>query len=122
MPVALPSSSVETHTVGGSVVATIDAAAISNGTIDFLGNVITVMFTVGTPAGNAFAPSHLINKQFQLMIDTSTGNWSTSAGTSGTLTPTQLTSLLNNQRALKNGLEQLATLIGLLSGTFTAWV
>lgn len=121
MPISLPATQVETHSIGGNVVATTDAAAISNASIDFLGNVIVVTFSTGTPASNAFGTAKFAAKQFQITIDTSTGNWSSSAGTSGTLTPTQLTTLATNQRTFKNGLEQLAIVIGLIAGSVTLW-
>lgn len=120
MPVQYAAGNIETFTLGGSTVETHDSAAISTANTDFLGNQITVVFIDGTPASNSFA-GFARSKARSLTIDMVTGKWNSSTGSSGTLSGAQLTALQNNQRNLKNGMENIANAIGIIPGTIVAW-
>lgn len=120
MPIQYSAGNTETFTLGGSTVETHDAAAISSSNTDFLGNQITVVFIDGTPATNSFA-GFSRSKTRSISIDMVTGKWNSSSGTSGTLSGAQLTGLQNNQKSLKNGIENIANAIGLIPGTIVAW-
>ena len=122
MPITLNAGAIETFTLGGSTVATHDTEAISTSQTDYLGLTMTVVFAQGTPASNSFATDARA-KTHTLNIDLATGKWNTSVGTQGTLPGATLTSLQNNQRALKNGLENIANSISpaLIPGTVVAW-
>lgn len=120
MPIQKSAGNIETFTLGGSLVETHDATAIATTHTEFITNVFVATFTDGTPATNSFATFPRAKSAF-LNIDMTTGNWRTSAGTSGTLSAGQLTALNANQKNLKNGIENLANAIGLTPGTIVAW-
>ena len=120
MPIQYAAGNIETFTLGGSTVETHDSAAISTSNTDFLGNQITITFIDGTPATNSFA-GFSRSKIRSITIDMVTGKWNTSTGSQGTLSGAQLTALQNNQRSLKNGIENIANAIGLIPGSIVAW-
>ncbi len=120
MPIQKASGQIETFTLGGSTVETHDATALTETHNLFLSNTLAVVYTDGTPATNSFATFPRV-KTATLTINTVTGKWTTSAGTTGTLSGGQLTAIKNNQTALRNGLENIANAIGLTPGTIVAW-
>lgn len=120
MPIQRAAGTIETFTVGGSTVETHDASALTETHNLFLSNQLRAVFADGTPATNSFGSFPRANT-FTLTINTTSGRWISSAGTSGTLSGGQLTAIKNNQTALRNGLENIANAIGLLPGTIVAW-
>ncbi len=102
------------------MVETHDATALTETRNLFLTNTLAVTFSDGNPANNTFASFPRANTA-TLTINTVTGKWTTSAGTTGTLTGGQLTAIKNNQTNLRNGLENIANAIGLVPGTIVAW-
>ncbi len=120
MPIQKAAGAIETFTLGGSVVETHDAHALTEIHTLFLSNTMTVIFPEGTPATNSFG-SFPRAKIATLTIDLVTGKWTSSAGSTGTLSGAQLTAINNDQRALRNGLETIANAIALTPGTVVAW-
>lgn len=120
MPIQKASGQIETFTLGGSTVETHDASALSAVNTQFLSSIITAQFVDGTPANNSFASFPRANTA-TLTINLSTGKWTTSVGTTGTLSAGQLNAIKNNQTNLRNGLENVANAIGLLPGTVVAF-
>lgn len=120
MPIQKAAGQIETFTLGGSTVETHDATALIETHNFFQPNTLRVIYADGTPANNSFASFPRANVA-TLVINTATGKWTSSAGTTGTLSGAQLNAIKNNQTALRNGLENIANAIGLTPGTVVAW-
>jgi len=120
MPTSLTAADVEQISLGGSVVETHDAIAATEMQIDFVHNSITVAFVSGTPANNTYIPG-VHGTAYWVKINTATGDWTSSLGTSGTLTALQLATLNSNLKNSRNGSEGLANLVGIIPGTIVVW-
>lgn len=120
MPIQLSAANIETLTLGGTTVETHDTAAVSSSNTDYLGSQIIATFLEGTPPNNSFS-ALVRGRTRSITVDLNTGNWNTSAGTRGTLSSAALTALQNNQKNLRNGLENIANAVGLIPGTVVAW-
>ncbi len=119
MSVQKAAGNIELFTVGGSTVETHDAVGITQVHTLFPTS-MTVVLSDGTPASNAFT-TFARAKAASMTINLVTGAWTTTAGTSGTLSNGQLNPLNANQRTLRNSLENIANAIGLVPGTLVAW-
>lgn len=121
MPIQLSSNLVGVTSVGGTVIDTRDTEAIGSISIDYIGGTITVIFTQGTPASNAFQASlKQTSVPASITLNTVTGAW-TANGPNGTLTAPQLASVLTVTKNIRNTIEQFAVTLNIISGTFTAW-
>ena len=120
MPTSLAAPDIETIVIGGATIETHDAIAATEINIDLVHSTISVAFMSGTPANNSFIPGAQ-GAPYWVKINTLTGDWTSSLGTSGTLTGAQLTTINGNIKNARNGAEAIANALGVISGTFVAW-
>lgn len=120
MPTNLASPDIEQISMGGSVIETHDAIAATQMSIDFTNHIVEVAFVSGTPADNTFIPgAH--GTAYWVKINTLSGDWTSSLGTSGTLTTPQLATINGNIKNARNGAEALTNALGVIPGTWMAW-
>jgi hypothetical protein len=80
---------------------------------------LRAVFNYGNGQGVAFAAA-VSAAPPSLEVDLTTGQWYTSAGQTGTLTPAQLGGVMANLKADRNTIESFCT-GNLLPGTLTPW-
>lgn len=124
MPISLAGAQTETFQRNGVTIETHDSGALGSTFTDFLGQTETATFVFGTPANNSFTQGPTFGVQTSpviVEINLATGQWRTNKGTSGTIGAGALTTLNNNERNRRNGLETIANAQGWVTGTVTAW-
>jgi hypothetical protein len=120
MPVSLTAGQIEATTVGGVGVDTANAAVAANFSTDFGGSVQLVI-AKGTPASNAFGGSPRTSA-IVATLNLSSGAWSATNGTSGTLSGAALTNFKNNTLTpLRNQLETFVLNNVLPGGSQVSW-
>jgi len=120
MPISLPAAQQETYSKGGVTVENNTATALIQAIGDFTNHQVQFTFSQGTPADNTFVPGARSTHP-TLSIDMLTGIWTASTGQTGILSVGHLTSLNNNQRNLRNAIENIANANNIFLGTVVAW-
>jgi hypothetical protein len=120
MPILLDPTLIKTMTLGGVTTETEDAVAATEIDINLSGQTVTITFETGSPADNTFLPGAHRDENW-LIINTETGVWQSSLGTSDTLSPTQLAAINLNIKNARNGAEGTANILGVMPGTFVPW-
>src|SRR5579859_6594592 len=104
--ITLSAAAIEAFQVGGTAIETNDSASAMHPQLDVNLNRITFTVTKGRAIGGLFTPgTHGSN--VGVTLDATSGTWSASNGMSGTLTPTEIASIQNFIKNLRNGIETL---------------
>lgn len=89
---------------------------------DFLSNIATLKFSIGSGAPSAFNIG-VYDSPVTLTVNMTTGAWSTTNGQSGTFSGSGFTSFQNQFKAIRNAAEGFAaTQITPMLGTQVPWV
>lgn len=120
MPLSLAASQLESTSVGGSTVDSVNAAAVAQFSTDF-GGTITLNVAKGTPASNVFGGSAK-SRDISVSLNLGNGAWSASNGTSGVLGGAALASFKTNTLVpLRNQCETFVLNNVLVGGSQVSW-
>jgi hypothetical protein len=111
----------KTVSINGSQVESDTQAAATLLDYDFLANVATLRFNIGSGAPSAFNIG-VYDTPATLTVNMTTGTWSTTSGQSGTFSGAGFTSFQNQFKAIRNAAETFAAAqITPVLGTQVAW-
>jgi hypothetical protein len=94
-------------------------AAVSM-TMDWIGNIGTIKFSIGSGAPSAFNVA-VYDSPVVLTVNMTTGAWTSTDGSSGTFSGAGFTSFQNQFKAIRNAAETFAS-SHFMPGTTVAWV
>ncbi len=121
MSITLNAAQINQLIIGGVIIETDGAAAVTSMSVDWVANTVTFWIKKGTVSG-IFTPGSIASGNLQVTINALTGAWSVDgSGQSGTLLSAGLTILQTNLKTYRNQLEQFANANAIMPGTIVAW-
>ena len=82
--------------------------------------ILTGIFHAGVVSGQVITQSKYA-PQVSILVNLTTGAWTGSNGTSGTLTSAQLTTIVNALKSVRNQIEVFAVNNGVIAGSQVSW-